>query len=331
MTCPDSSNRAFPNRSAPSFYAIVVYMNMFSDIRGQYIENATLGAESWFRCGGTADLLYRPADIDDLLKFLKAYDTSQPLTVLGGLANTIVRDGGIRGCVLQMGKGMDIVEARDETTLYAQAGALNGTVSVRAAKAGIGGLEFLSGIPGTLGGALAMNAGAYGSEMKDILVEAYMVDFQGRTYSVTPDDLNISYRHTDFPAYMLFTGALLKGRKEEYAQVKARMNDIKAIRNETQPIRETTGGSTIANPMPLALKRAGLPEGTRAWQVVEMVGGRSLEIGGARMSEQHCNFMVNTGDATASDLENLGDMLIRRVYEEFGLKLRWEIKRLGMR
>lgn len=303
--------------------------DIFSKLRGQIIENAPIGAQSWFRCGGHADVLYKPADAQDLAEFLGGYPANDALTVIGGLANTIVRDGGIRGVTLQLGKPFASVERRDDIYIEAGCGALNGSIAAKAVKAGIGGLEFLSGIPGTLGGALAMNAGAYGTEMKDVLIGVNALDRAGNQIRFTADDLQMSYRHTQIPQGVIFVSAILRGVAEDYESVKTRMNDIKARRNDTQPITEKTGGSTFANPSAIELRMAGLPEGTRAWQVVEKVGGRGLQIGGAKMSEKHCNFMVNTGDASARDLEALGDELIDRAYREFGLKLRWEIKRVG--
>ncbi len=298
-------------------------------VRGTLIENAPLGAESWFACGGAVDLLFRPADAEDLAAFLAGYQAAGPLTILGGLANTIIRDGGIRGVVIQPSKGLSKVSVMDDMYIEAQAGALNGTIAAAAVRSGIGGLEFLSGIPGSVGGALAMNAGAYGTEVKDVLVGATLMNRQGDIRRVTVQDLNMSYRHTDTPEGEIFIGALFKGVKEDYETVKTRMNNIKKKRNDTQPIREKTGGSTFANPAPESLRLAGFPEDMRAWQVVEKVGGRGLRIGGAQMSEKHCNFMINTGDATAADLENLGDEIRRRALHDLGLELRWEIKRVG--
>ena len=181
----------------------------------------------------------------------------------------------------------------------------------------------------TLGGALRMNAGAYGREMKDVLTGVNAVTRVGAKQRLVPEDLHMTYRHTDIEAGTIFTGAILKGVKEDYETVRARMNDIKTKRNETQPIREKTGGSTFANPSTQELQRAGLPEGTRAWKVVELVEGRGLKIGGAQMSEMHCNFMINTGGASASDLENLGNEIRKRASEKFGLNLRWEIQMFG--
>lgn len=297
-------------------------------MKGKLIHNAPLGAQSWFGCGGTADALFHPADIHDLQDFLKA-GPDGPVTILGGLANTIVRDGGIRGVVIQPDKALSKIEVLNETDLYLETGALNGSVAAAALKAGIGGLEFLSGIPGKMGGALAMNAGAYGSEVKDVLVRVSGVEPGGVLRDFTPADLKMSYRHTDLPAGVILTSCVLRGVPEPYDAIKTRLTDIKEKRNATQPIREKTGGSTFANPSPDELARAGLPENTRAWQVVEKVGGRGLTIGGAMMSEQHCNFMINTGTATAADLEALGEELIRRALDQFGLELRWEIKRIG--
>ena len=297
---------------------------------GTFIQNAPLGAQSWFGCGGSADLLFEPADLDDLAIFLKEYPKGEPLMVLGGMANCIIRDGGIRGCVIRLGKPFAQIEV-EGNKIMAGAGALNGSIAAAAAKAGIGGLEFLSGIPGTLGGALRMNAGAYGAEIKDVFVGASAMDIHGGFVPLDLEDMGYSYRHCGAPENLIFTGAVFEGQAEEPGTVRTRLKDIKAKRQSTQPIRESTGGSTFANPKAEELAAAGLPEDTRAWQMVERVGGRGLKIGGAQMSEQHCNFMINVGDATASDLETLGDELIRRVYEECGLTLRWEIKRLGER
>lgn len=302
---------------------------LFSKLRGSVIPNAPIGAQSWFACGGSADVLFQPADIDDLQTFLASYPQSEPLTIIGGLANTIIRDGGLRGVTVQLGKPFAAIKPMGATHFDVGCGALNGSVAAAAVKAGIGGLEFLSGIPGSVGGALAMNAGAYGAEIKDVLVGASGVTRSGEYVRFTADDLRMSYRHSEIPDGVILTSCVLKGIQEDYDTVKARITEIKSKRNETQPIREKTGGSTFANPSSPELQIAGLPEGTKAWQIVDMVGGRGLMRGGAQISEKHCNFMLNTGDASAADLEGLGDELITRAYEKFGLKLRWEIKRIG--
>ncbi len=296
----------------------------------RFTQNAPLGAESWFGCGGTADILFQPADIDDLSLFRKDTPPELPVTILGGLANTIVRDGGIRGCVIRLGKPFAEIEIRG-TRIVAGAGALNGTVAAAAAKAGIGGLEFLSGIPGTVGGALRMNAGAYGREVKDALVAAFGLDRTGRSEALMLDEMHMSYRHCGAPEGLIFTAAAFEGQREDKDIVRARLKEIKERRRDTQPIAEKTGGSTFANPTAEELAAAGLPEGTRAWQLVERVGGRGLKIGGAMMSEKHCNFMINTGTATAADLEDLGDEIISRVKNLLGVTLHWEIRRIGER
>ena len=329
-----------------------VKTNTYSGVKGALIESAPLGEQSWFGCGGKADLLFKPADIEDLAEFLKQCPKYEPITIIGGLANTIIRDGGIRGVTIQLGKDFAnittypsscgstagsqsiptdaAIKSQHDTPSYikAECGALNGSISAAAVKAGIGGLEFLSGIPGSFGGALRMNAGAYGSEIKDVFVAANAIDREGKEIQLTAEDMYFAYRHCGAHAELIFTSAILKGRAEDYETVKSRMNDIKAKRNETQPIREKTGGSTFANPHQ-ELRKAGLPEDTRAWQIVEKVGGRGLIIGGAQMSEKHCNFMINTGNSTASDLENLGNEIRARALNQFGLNLHWEIKRIG--
>jgi UDP-N-acetylmuramate dehydrogenase len=299
-------------------------------VQGELIENAPLGSQSWFRCGGAADALFKPKNVHDLSAFLKAYPYADPLMVLGGMANCIIRDGGVRGVVVQLGKAFADLEIFDGHYIRASAGALNGSVAAAAVKAGIGGLEFLSGIPGSVGGAMAMNAGAYGAEMKDVLIGLTVMDRNGDVRRLSKDDLGMSYRKTIFPSPgIIVIDAVLKGQAEEASVVKERLKAIKQKRNETQPIKEKTGGSTFANPHADELRRSGLPEDTRAWKVVERVGGRGLQIGGAQMSEKHCNFMINVGNATASDLETLGEELRTRAMAEFGLDLHWEIKRIG--
>lgn len=290
-------------------------------------KNVSLGAQSWFRCGGDADAVFTPDSVHSIQDFLNT-NNEKPITILGGLANTIIRDSGVRGTVVHMSKAFSDIAVHD-THLKVQAGALNGSIAAAALKNNIGGLEFLSGIPGTLGGAVTMNAGAYGTEMKDVLVSVDVMDMNGTVKTVTPHDLDMTYRHTNIDARMIVIGAVLKGVPEPYDTIKTRLTDIKKRRNTTQPIKEKTGGSTFANPTDADLIAAGLEPGTRAWQIVDRVGGRDLKIGGAMMSEKHGNFMVNTGDATASDLEALGDDIIRRAQDKLGLTLRWEIKRIG--
>ncbi len=298
------------------------------DYDGRFTENAPIGLKSWFRCGGSADLLFEPSDIDDLSIFLKQYPKDEPLLVLGGMANTIVRDGGIRGCVIQLGKAFSEIEVQDNRIMVG-AGALNGSVASAAAKAGIGGLEFLSGIPGTVGGALRMNAGAYGAEIKDILVAAMGLSKNGILVPFSPEDMDMRYRYCGVPEGTVFISAVFEGVPEDQDVVRNRLKEIKATRQATQPISEKTGGSTFANPSAEDLEQAGLPTDMKAWQLVEKAGGRDLQIGGARMSDKHLNFMINAGNATARNLEDLGDDLIKRVQDQCGLTLHWEIRRVG--
>lgn len=307
-----------------------VKAQMLPSVRGRYTENAPLGAVGWFRTGGTAEVLFKPADRQDLVDFLSACPLDIPVTTLGVMSNTIIRDGGLPGVVIRLGRDFAEIEAEGEAYIRAGAVALDVNVATVAAQHGIGGLEFLSGVPGTIGGALRMNAGAYGRELKDVLVSAEMVDRQGVIHKVTAKDLGMSYRHTSVADDVIFLSALLEGQPDDPVQIEGRMAEIKGRREATQPIKAQTGGSTFANPSLAELEGTGLPSDTKAWQLVDKVGGRGLKIGGAMMSELHANFMINTGDATAQDLEDLGEEIRRRVKEQTGLELRWEIKRIGV-
>jgi UDP-N-acetylmuramate dehydrogenase len=298
-------------------------------VRGRYTENAPLGTTGWFKCGGPADVMFKPADRDDLIQFLTHCPLEIPVTILGAMSNTIVRDGGVPGVTIRLGREFAGIEA-DGETVKAGALALDANVAQVAAEAGIGGLEFFSGIPGTIGGALRMNAGCYGSETKDVLVEANAIDRNGTVHTLTPDQMDMTYRHVGVPDDFVFIGATFKGKKDNAENVLTRMAEIKQKREASQPIREKTGGSTFANPSPAELKKANLPEDTKVWQIIDQVGGRGLTIGGALMSEKHCNFMINSGNATAADLENLGEEVRKRVGDKFGISLRWEIKRIGV-
>lgn len=316
-------------------------------------ENAPLGAVGWFRCGGAADLLFRPEDTADLQAFLQGtYDFGNPppgrppwqgggdertqggrvkgtpLTVLGVLSNTIVRDGGVAGAVVRLGRGFTGIETQGDL-VRAGAAALDANLAKAAAEAGIAGLEFFSGIPGTVGGALRMNAGCYGAETGDVLVECEALDRAGTLHRLTPEDLHLSYRHCGAPEDLIFVSATFRGTRDAPENILARMGQIRDKREASQPIREKTGGSTFANPSAEELAAAGLPEGTKVWQLIDRAGGRGLTVGGAQMSEKHCNFMINTGTATAADLEALGEDIRRRVRDDCGIALRWEIRRIG--
>lgn len=298
-------------------------------VRGRYSENAALGNVGWFRTGGTAEVLFKPADLEDLQTFLSQCPKEIPVTVLGVMSNTIVRDGGIPGVVIRLGREFAQVE-KDENLITAGAATLDINVANFAADNGIGGLEFLSGIPGSIGGALRMNGGAYGAETKDVLVFANAVDRNGVAHKILAADMGMTYRHIDVPEDYIFTSATFQGNEDDASRIHDRMKEIKEKREASQPVKEKTGGSTFANPLPEELAAAGLPEGTKTWQLVDRVGGRGLMVGGAQMSEKHCNFMINTGTASATDLENLGEEIRRRVVSETGLSLRWEIKRIGI-
>ncbi len=292
-------------------------MGRLPPVRGRLAANAPIGPMTWFRVGGPAEVLFRPADEADLADFLKALPADIPVTVIGVGSNLLVRDGGIPGVTVRLGRGFVAVAAEGEE-MRAGAGVLDLNVALTAAQAGIAGLEFLSGVPGTIGGGLRMNAGAYGSEIKDVLVEASAVDRNGTIHRVTADELGLSYRHSDAPDDWIFTGARLRGQRGEPAAIAARMDEIKAAREASQPIRARTGGSTFAN-----------PPGDSAWRLIDAAGCRGLRRGGAMVSEKHTNFLINTGTATAADIEGLGEEVRRRVPAQFGVVLEWEIRRIG--
>ena len=297
-------------------------------VRGRYSENAALGTVGWFRAGGTAEILFKPADLEDLQSFLVNCPAEIPVTVLGVMSNTIVRDGGIPGVVIRLGREFAGVTV-DGEEVTAGAAALDLNVAMYAAEQGVSKLEFLSGIPGTIGGALRMNGGAYGAETKDVLQFANAVDRKGNLHKLSLADMGMTYRHIDAPEDLIFTSAVFQGIRDDASRINERMKEIKEKREASQPVKGKTGGSTFANPTRDELAASGLPEGTKTWQLVDKVGGRGLMVGGAQMSEKHCNFMINTGNATALDLENLGEEIRRRVLEETGLSLRWEIRRIG--
>ena len=297
-------------------------------VRGRYTENAPLGESGWFKCGGKAEVLFKPADFQDLCDFLRNCPTDVPVQVFGALSNTIIRDGGLPGVTIRLGREFAGIET-DGELVRAGALALDANVAQVAAEAGIAGLEFFSGIPGTIGGAICMNAGCYGTETKDVLVECTIVDRTGHARTLKPSDLDMTYRHTNVSDYGIVTHTVFKGVKNNAENVLERMADIKMKREAAQPIREKTGGSTFANPSAEELARANQPEGTKVWQLIDSVGGRGLKIGGALMSEKHCNFMINDGSAISADLENLGEEICKRVLDKTGIILRWEIKRMG--
>lgn len=291
-------------------------------IRGKYVENADLSALTWFRVGGPADVLFMPADEDDLALFLKEIPEAIPVISMGVGSNLLVRDGGVRGVVIRLGSPFRQVETNG-LRVTAGAGAIDAQVAKAAAQAGIAGLEFYRGVPGTIGGALRMNAGAYGGETKDILVEAVGYDRNGRRCVLSNTDMGFSYRHCGAPEDIIFTSAVFEGRADDPAVIMVRMDEISEKREATQPIRERTGGSTFANPNP------DISGGRKSWQLIDEIGGRGRVIGDAQVSERHCNFMINRGNATAADLEALIESLRKDVLTKTGVELRWEIKRIG--
>ena len=287
-------------------------------LRGRLSPGAPLANVTWFRVGGPAEAMFRPADLEDLQTFLAGCPADVPITVMGVASNLLVRDGGVSGVVIRLGRGFTEITVSG-ALVSVGAGALDVHVARVAGEAGLAGLEFLVGIPGTIGGALRMNAGAYGGEMKAVVHHAIALDRNGGLHRMTATEMGMGYRHSDVPDDWIFAGAVLEGTPGDKSAIAARMAEIDAARHTTQPVRARTGGSTFAN-----------PEGHKAWELIDAVGGRGLRIGGAQVSEKHCNFLINTGDATAADLEGLGEELRRRVRDRFGIELRWEIRRIGV-
>lgn len=296
--------------------------------RGKLIPGAALAPYTWFRVGGPADALFLPEDANDLAGFLAALDPSVPVTALGVGSNLIVRDGGIDGVVIRlMGRAWGEVMKTGELELTAGAGALDLAVARAAGKHGITGLEFLSGIPGSLGGATRTNAGCYGRELKDVLVRLEGITRTGerRTYGEGHGAVHFSYRHSDLPEDFIVTRLVLRGTGlGDPSEIAAQIDALQARRAETQPIREKTSGSTFANPDP-----PGTPDQRSAWKLIDAAGCRGLKVGGAQVSPMHCNFLINTGEATAADLEALGELVRARVLEHSGVSLRWEVRRIG--
>lgn len=288
------------------------------EVRGRYTANAPLNGVTWFRVGGPAEVMFRPADRDDLITFLRDKPEDVPVTVFGVGSNLLIRDGGIPGVVLRLGRGFADI-ARDGQDMLCGAAALDLNVATAAKLESIGGLEFLCGIPGTIGGALRMNAGAYERELKDVLVWAEAVDQKGRVHRLQPADMGFAYRKSSVSSDWIFLGARLSGHTDDPTVIAERMSKIQASRSESQPIRNRTGGSTFKN-----------PPGEKAWQLIDAAGCRGLKQGGAMVSELHCNFLINTGSATAEDIETLGETVRARVLETSGITLEWEIRRIGV-
>jgi len=284
--------------------------------RGRLTADAPLGPQTWFRAGGAAEVLFRPADVEDLASFIAALPSDVPVTVLGVGSNILVRDGGVKGVVIRLLRGFTGITVEDHE-IVAGAGALDLNVALTARDHGLAGVEFLSGIPGTVGGALRMNAGAYQGDLAQVLVSAEAVDRTGKVHAIAADAMGFSYRHSEAPADWIFTAARLRATPGDQLAIARRIAEIDAARTDSQP-RSRTGGSTFVN-----------PPGSKAWQLIDQAGCRGLRIGGAQVSEKHCNFLINLGEATAGDIEGLGEEVRRRVREATGVQLEWEIRRIG--
>lgn len=288
-------------------------------LRGELEPNGSLADFIWFRTGGPADWLARPADEDDLSGFLRDLDPAVPVLPVGVGSNLIVRDGGVRGIVVRLPKVMAHVHVEPGNRVRAGGGAMGITVASKARDARIAGLEFLRGIPGTAGGAVRMNAGAYGREVADVLIEARLVLRDGRTETWPRERFGYTYRHSDMPEGAVVVEALFEGLAGDRAAIGAEMDRIAAEREASQPLRSRTGGSTFKN-----------PPGAKAWKLIDSAGCRGLRIGDAQVSEKHCNFLLNLGNAGGDEIEALGEEVRRRVYEHSGVELEWEIQRVGV-
>lgn len=289
------------------------------DVRGKLTADAPLAPLVWFKSGGAARWLFEPADVEDLRSFLAALDPSVPVMALGLGSNLIVRDGGWPGVVVRLGKALAKVAPAGEQTLACGGGASGILVSSMARDQGISGMEFLRSIPGTVGGFVRMNGGAYGGEVKDILVDCDVVLRDGTLVTLGVQDLHYSYRHSELPDGAIVVAARFRGRLGKPEDIQAEMDRIAASREASQPLRSKTGGSTFKN-----------PDGQKAWQLVDNAGCRGLTIGRAQVSEKHTNFLINMGDATSADIEALGEEVRRRVKDKSGVELQWEIQRVGV-
>jgi UDP-N-acetylmuramate dehydrogenase len=289
------------------------------EVRGKLKAEAPLAPLVWFKSGGKADWLFEPADEADLVVFLQQLDPDVPVMALGLGSNMIVRDGGVPGVVVRLGKPFAKVEQLDAVTLKCGGGASGIRVSSSARDAGIGGVEFLRSIPGTVGGFVRMNGGAYGREVKDVLVECEAVLRSGERRTLSLGELGYTYRHSELPDQAVVVSATFRGHPADPSAVQAEMDRIASAREESQPLRSRTGGSTFKN-----------PPGHKAWALIDAAGCRGMTLGGAQVSEKHCNFLLNTGDATSSDIEALGEEVRRRVHRKTNILLDWEIQRVGV-
>lgn len=292
-------------------------------VRGKLLFDVALADLCWLRVGGAADVVFMPADEDDLAAFLSGLPQDIPVQVVGAGSNILVRDGGVRGVTIRLGAAFGQVAQTDECEITAGAAALDVRVARTAAAAGLSGLEFFRGIPGAIGGALAMNAGAYGGETGDILRDVTAYDRGGQKHVLTGDDLALSYRHNGYGEFVVYTAARFRGAVGKKSDIEAAMQAISDKREDSQPIKSRTGGSTFKNP------GGASPDGPKAWKLIDAAGCRGLCVGDAQMSEQHCNFMINRGAASATDLETLGNTVRARVEADSGITLQWELRRIG--
>ena len=292
-------------------------------VRGKLLPDVALADVCWFRVGGAADMVFMPADRDDLAAFLAALPKDVPVHILGAGSNTLVRDGGVRGVTIRLGAAFGKIEQADVLELKAGAAALDVQLARQGAKLALSGLEFYSGIPGTVGGAVAMNAGAYGGETGEVLVEVEALDRAGNLHILSAADLQLAYRHNGYTDWLIYTAARFRAASGDAEKITAAMQEIADKREDSQPIKQRTGGSTFKNP------GGASPDGPKAWQLIDAAGCRGLQVGDAQMSEQHCNFMINRGAASAADLETLGETVRARVGADSGHELHWEIRRIG--
>ena len=291
----------------------------FQGIRGVFKQNYNLKHLTWLKVGGDADIFFKPEDIEDLKTFLKENNNRFPITVIGAGSNLIIRDKGVEGIVIKLGRNFTDIQFIDNNLIVAGAGCLNSNLSKFCLVNSITGFEFLIGIPGTVGGGVAMNAGSYGREFKDIVASVEVLDTEGNLIIIPVDRIGFSYRTNSLPKDLIFTRVFFQAKnKEDPNKIKQKMDEISAIRSSSQPVSEKTGGSTFAN-----------PKGFKAWELIDKSGLRSARVGGACMSEMHCNFMINDNNATATDMENLGELVKQKVKENSGIELQWEIKRIG--
>lgn len=297
------------------------FSDLLPHLKGRITFDAPLKHRSWFRVGGNAQTLIHPADNEDLAYILQALPLEWPIFVIGATSNLLIRDGGIQNITFQLRKGFNEI-TYDHHGLIVGAACLDTVVAEHAARHRLGGMEFLSGIPGTIGGAIKMNAGAHGSDLSAILDWVELITRDGTLLRRSSSELGLTYRHSSLPPEAIVTRVRLQGIPADQETIYATMQTIKAQREQSQPIHSRTGGSTFRNPSPTISTY-------KAWQLIDMVGGRGLTRGGAKVSEKHCNFLINTGQATASDLENLAEELRNRVFNDFGIQLEWEIKRVG--